>query len=97
MLDPDVVVRADFGPVRGARELRGAAVVARQAASYAQIGLDIRPALINGIAGAVAFRDGQPFSIGAVTVRNGKIVELDFLSDPERLRRLDLGVLDSRP
>src|SRR4051812_34817619 len=70
MLDPDVVLRQDFGPVRGLRELRGAEVVARQAASYAQIGLDIRPALINGIAGAVAFREGEPFSIGAVTVRN---------------------------
>ena len=94
VLDPDVVLRQDFGPVRGSRELRGAEVVARQAASYAQIGLEIRPALINGIAGAVAFRDGQPFSIGAVTVRNGKIVELDFLGDPERLRQLDLTILD---
>jgi RNA polymerase sigma-70 factor (ECF subfamily) len=94
VLDPDVVLRQDFGPAAGARQLRGAAAVAGQAASYAQIGLDIRPALINGAAGAVAFRHGQPFSIGAVTVRNGKIVELDFLGDPERLRKLDLTNLD---
>ena len=94
VLDPDVVVRQDFGPVGGSREIRGAGAVARQALGYAQIGLDIRPALINGVAGAVAFRDGQPFSIGAVTVRNGKIVELDFLGDPERLRGLDLTILD---
>jgi hypothetical protein len=33
-------------------------------------------------------------SIGAFTVRNGKIVELDFLADPERLRLLDLTILD---
>jgi hypothetical protein len=46
---------------------------------------DMRPALINGVAGAVAFLHGQPFSIGAVTVRNRKIVELDFFADPERL------------
>jgi RNA polymerase sigma factor (sigma-70 family) len=94
VLDPDVVLRQDFGPVGGSREIRGAAAVAGQAANYAQIGLDIRPALINGVAGAVAFRHGQPFSIGAVTVRNGKIVELDFLGDPERLRELDLTILD---
>ena len=76
----------DFGPVGGSREVRGArGEVAGQALGYAQIGLDIRPALINGVAGAVAFRHGRPFSIGAVTVRN-KIVELDFLADPERLR-----------
>jgi RNA polymerase sigma-70 factor (ECF subfamily) len=39
-------------------------------------------------------RDGRPFSVGAVTVRDGRIVELDFLSDPERLARLDLTVLN---
>jgi RNA polymerase sigma factor (sigma-70 family) len=94
VLDPDVILRQDFGPVGGSREMRGAAAVAGQALGYAQIGLDVRPALINGVAGAVAFRHGQPFSIGAVTVRNGKIVELDFLADPERLRELDLTILD---
>ena len=93
MLDPDVVLRQDF---RGARrrEIHGAEAVASQALSYAQIELDIHPALINGVAGAVAFLHGQPFSIGVVTVRNGKIVELDFLADPERLRLLDLTILD---
>ena len=94
VLDPDVVLRADFGPDGGSQELHGAAAVAGQARGYGQLGLDIRPALINGVAGAVAFRDGQPFSIGALTVRNGKIVELDFLGDPERLRQLDLTIFD---
>jgi RNA polymerase sigma-70 factor, ECF subfamily len=94
VLDPDVVLRQDFGPVGGSREMRGAAAVAGQALGYAQIGLDVRPALINGVAGAVAFLHGQPFSIGAVTVRNGRIVELDFLADQERLRELDLTILD---
>jgi RNA polymerase sigma-70 factor, ECF subfamily len=94
VLDPDVVLRQDFGPVGGSREMRGAAAVAGQALGYARIGLDIRPALINGVAGAVAFRHGQPFTIGAITVRDGKIVDLHFLADPERLRQLDLTILD---
>ena len=94
VLDPDVVLRADFGPARGSREIRGAAAVAGRALGYAQIGLDMRPALINGVAGGVTFLHGQPFSIAAVTVRNGRIVELDFLADPERLRLLDLTILD---
>jgi hypothetical protein len=42
----------------------------------------------------VAFLHGQPFSIGAVTVSNGKIVELDFIADRDRLRQLDLTMLD---
>jgi hypothetical protein len=54
------------------------------------------PRLVNGVVGALAFLHGQPFSFGAVTVRNGKIVELDFLRDPERLRQLDLTILDDR-
>ncbi len=94
VLDPGVVVRADYGAAGGSRETRGAAAVARQALGYARLGLDMRPALINDVVGAVAFRHGQPFSIGAVTVRNGRIVELDFLNDPERLRQLDLTILD---
>ena len=49
---------------------------------------------INGAAGAVAIRDGEPYSVGAITVRGGKIVAMDFLADPERLRELDLAMLD---
>src|SRR5918994_456856 len=95
VLDPDVVARADFGPAGGWQETRGAVAVARQALGYARGRVaDIRPALINGAAGMVASLDGQPFSIAAVTVRNGKIVELDFFNDRERLRLLDLTTLD---
>jgi RNA polymerase sigma factor (sigma-70 family) len=97
VLDPDVVVRADFGPARGAQEVRGADAVARQALSYARAGAaagEARPALINGAAGFVGFLHGQLFSIAAITVRNGKIVELDFFNDPERLRLIDLTILD---
>jgi RNA polymerase sigma factor (sigma-70 family) len=94
VLDPDVVLRADFGAAGESRFVRGARAVAGQALFYSRLGLDLRPVLINGAVGAVAFRDGEPFSLGAVTVRGGRIVELDFLADPERLRELDLTVLD---
>ena len=92
LLDPDVVVRADFGPLGGSSEVRGARAVAGQALFYSRMGLDMRPALINGVAGGVAIRDGEPYSVGAVTVRGGKIVAMDFLLDPERLRELDLTI-----
>jgi RNA polymerase sigma factor (sigma-70 family) len=93
VLDPDVVLRADLGAA-GSREVRGAAAVAGQAAFYEQLGLVIKPALINGAVGVVTTRDGEPFSIGAFTVRNGRIVEMDWLADRARLRELDLTVLD---
>jgi RNA polymerase sigma factor (sigma-70 family) len=94
LLDPDVVVRSDFGPKGGSRVVRGARAVIGQALAYSRMGLVMRRALVNGAAGAVSFQDGELFSVGAVTVRGGKIVEMDFLGDPERLRELDLTVLD---
>jgi RNA polymerase sigma factor (sigma-70 family) len=96
VLDPDVVLRADLGPLApgGSREVRGAAAVAGQAQTYSRLGLIMRPALINGAAGLVTTRDGQPFSVGGFTIMNRRIVEIDILADPERLRRLDLTVLD---
>jgi len=97
VLDPDVVLRADLGalPGGGSREVRGAAAVAGQALTYSQLGLLVQPALVNGAAGAVSTRDGEPFSVGGFTVRGGKIVEIDILADPERLRQVDLTILDN--
>ena len=93
VLDPDVVVRADSG-VGIDRELRGAPAVARNASAFHRLGLLTRPAIVNGVAGAVALRDdGSAFSVGAFTVRGGKIVAIDFLADPVRLAGLDLTVL----
>jgi RNA polymerase sigma-70 factor (ECF subfamily) len=93
LLDPDVVLHADLGAGRS-REVRGAEAVIGQARFYAQLNLEVRPALVNGAAGIVTFRDGEPFSVGGYTIRDRKIVEIDFLADPERLSRLDLTVLD---
>jgi RNA polymerase sigma factor (sigma-70 family) len=94
VLDPDVVSRGDFGPGVPLREARGAEAVASNALMFQRLGLEVRPALVNGAVGAVSLRDGKPFSIGAVTVRGGKIVEMDFFADPERLAQIDLTILD---
>ncbi|HEX6677704.1 MAG TPA: RNA polymerase sigma factor SigJ [Actinomycetes bacterium] len=97
VLDPDVVVRADYGAVApGAlTELRGAEAVAEQALSFSRFAGSARPALVNGAAGVVAWApNGRPFSVMGFTVRDGKIAEIDILLDRERLRRLDLADLD---
>ena len=88
------MLRADLGPLGGSREVRGARAVAGQALFYSRMALHMRPALVNGAAGAVAILDGEPYSVGAITVRGGKIVAIDILADPERLRRLDLTILE---
>jgi RNA polymerase sigma factor (sigma-70 family) len=96
VLDPDVVLRADRGPLPAgvSREVRGAAAVAGQALGFSRVGLLVQPALINGAAGVVSTRDGEVFSVGGFTVRDRKIVAMDFLTDPARLRELDLTILD---
>ena len=98
VLDPDIVLRADYGaaPALGSRKLHGATAVSKQALTFSRLGgpeLVRHPALVNGAAGLVVTRAGQPFSIMAFAITGGKIVAIDILADPERLRRLDLALL----
>ena len=100
LLDPDVVLRADSGPADAGPGrpatlvVRGAAEVAARALTYARLQLFNRPVLVNGMLGMIAYRDGRPFSVGAITVRGGRIVEMDILADPERISRLDLTAVE---
>ena len=98
VLDPDVVLRADFGPDAPIpfREVHGAEEVAGQAEMYSRIGLELHPVLVNGAPGFVAMRNGERFSVGGFTIRAGRIVAMDILADPDRLSRLDLTALEAR-
>ena len=96
VLDPDVVLRSDGGAARPAAShvVHGAEAVARRAMTFARLAPFVRPALVNGAAGVVVAPRGRPFSVMAFTVRNGRIVAIDGLADPDRLKELDLTVLD---
>ena len=50
-----------------------------------------QPALVNGVAGFVVVGDGAPTTVAALTVVDGRVVEMDILADPERLAKLDLS------
>jgi RNA polymerase sigma factor (sigma-70 family) len=93
VLAPDVVLRVDGGP-DDVQEITGAEAVAGRARAFSQLGLVVRPARVNGAEGWVSTEDGRPFSVSAITVRDGRIAEIDILSDPVRLARLDLVYLD---
>jgi ketosteroid isomerase-like protein len=95
VLDPDVVLRSDGGPRPGTSVVvRGAAAVAARALTFARLWPYVRPALVNGAAGVVVAPGGRPYSIMAFTIRGGRIVAIDSLHDPQRLRRLNLPALD---
>jgi RNA polymerase sigma-70 factor (ECF subfamily) len=93
LLDPDVVLRSDFGARRpdASVVIRGAAAVARQARAFPAA--QVRPALVNGAAGVVITVRGRPFAVMGFTVTEGKIVEIDAIADPERVRRIAAAVL----
>jgi RNA polymerase sigma factor (sigma-70 family) len=97
VLDPEVVVRADWGgvPAGASRLVRGVRTVAEQALSFSRFARFARPALVNGAAGVVADADGRLLAVLGFTVRHDRIVEIDILADPARLRRLDLATLDN--
>jgi len=92
LLDPDVVLRADFGEAAAAGIvplIRGADQVAARAQLFSRSGVSSRHALVNGAAGVLSWRDGKLFAVLAFTVAHGKIVAIDVLADPERLSGLE--------
>jgi hypothetical protein len=96
VLDPDVVVRIDggtaFAELTGVR--RGAAEVARQTLVIANPAVPKLPVLVNGAAGVIAELDGELGAVMAFTVSRGKVVEINAIIDPERLRGQDLSALN---
>jgi len=89
VLDPDVVLRtagADAVSI-----VRGAAAVASGAVTFQRLALESRPVLVDGAAGVAAVADGVVRSLAAFTVVDGRIVEIDILTDPERLRALGIA------
>jgi RNA polymerase sigma-70 factor, ECF subfamily len=107
-LDPDAVVRADFGrsPVpsaastgvsatAGVVETRGAENVASQALLFRRFAPGARHALVNGTPGIVVFAGENPYAVIGMTMRGERIVEIDILADPARLALIDFTVLDA--
>ena len=93
MLDPEVVFRHDGAVLARsvAREVRGAPAVARQFSGRAQ---GARTALVDGVVAAIVAPLGHLFLVFYPTIRNGKIVEIEAVTDPARLSKLRLAVLD---
>ena len=78
--------RRDGAPV----ELHGAARVARGAMSARRFAPYVRPALVNGAAGVVAFDGEQPFAVLAFAVIGDRAVAIDVFNDPDLVARLDI-------
>jgi RNA polymerase sigma-70 factor (ECF subfamily) len=89
VLDPDVVLRAhrrEGDPL----ELHGATRVAHGAMSARRFAPYVRPALINGAAGVVAFDGERPFAVLAFTVVGDRAAAIDVFNDPGLVAKLDI-------
>jgi RNA polymerase sigma factor (sigma-70 family) len=96
VLDPEVVLRSDGGVARPALTLlvRGAQAVAERAMIFRHFAETSRRILVNGIPGGIVWApEGGPYAVVAITVKGGRIVGLDFLTDSDRLGQLDLTVV----
>jgi RNA polymerase sigma-70 factor (ECF subfamily) len=92
VLDPDVVCRADSFAARGgfSAETRGSHAVAE---SFKERARGAQLALLDGVVGAVWAPEGQPRAAFNFTVDDGRIVRIDLLADPERIRQLEVVIL----
>jgi RNA polymerase sigma-70 factor (ECF subfamily) len=89
VLDPDVVLRAhrrDGEPL----ELHGATAVSRGAMAARRFTPFVRAALVNGVAGAVAFEGERPFAVLAFSIVDDRVVQIDVINDPELVPKLDI-------
>jgi RNA polymerase sigma factor (sigma-70 family) len=96
VLDPEVVLRSDGGVSRPNLDsiVHGAQAVAAQAMTFRRFADSATRILVNGTPGGVAWApDGSPFAVVSLTVRSGRIVAIDILADPDRLREVDLSVV----
>jgi RNA polymerase sigma factor (sigma-70 family) len=93
VLDPAVVLRADFGPghPQASQVLRGIPAVAQQARPVP--GSELHHVSVNGAPGVVITVRGHPLAILAFTVSDGKIVEIDGIGDSDRVRRIAESVI----
>ncbi len=91
VLDPDAVLRGDFGADAAGFRARGAEAVAKLARSYGGPEREARAAVVNGAAGAVIFVGGHATAIMGFVVRGGRVAAIDVLADPQRIAKLDLS------
>jgi RNA polymerase sigma-70 factor (ECF subfamily) len=93
VLDPDVALRADGGARGQSGFIRGAAEVAAAASSFRRTGHEPDQVwvLVNGAVGLLGLRDGRPVSVFSPLIRDGRIVQINILTDPDRLAELDLS------
>lgn len=94
LLDPDAVLRPDFGRgVAPSPPIRGAEAVANAARSGADPASVLHPVLVNGLPGVVVTLHGRYVAVLGFVVAGGKVKEIDAIGDVRRIRRIAADVV----
>src|SRR6266481_8397202 len=101
VLGPDAVVRIDAATridapateAGRAREVRGASTWAKQFIALSRGLRFVQPALINGSVGLILAAGGKLSRALTFTFTNAKVMQVEVIGDPARLRELDIAVL----
>jgi RNA polymerase sigma-70 factor, ECF subfamily len=89
VLDPDVVFRADMGAggPRVPALITGSDAVAEQVLTGGTpLAALAKPVLVNGTAGVVVGDREAPIAVVSFVVKDGRILEIDLIADPEKIR-----------
>jgi RNA polymerase sigma-70 factor (ECF subfamily) len=73
-------------------EIRGATAIANRAVKGGARAA--QPALVNGAVGVIVAPRGRLLMVLRFTITHGKIIEIEAVADPNRLRQLDLAILN---
>lgn len=94
ILDPDIKVRADATArsLGAQREVRGATAVLGTFLGRAQAA---RLALVDGKVGMVWAKEGQVRVVFDLTIRDGRIAEINLIADHDRLSEMHWIILES--
>jgi RNA polymerase sigma-70 factor (ECF subfamily) len=90
ILDPDIVLLDDRSGI--IREVRDARVVAKRV--VAGRGREAQPALVSGKVGIIVAPRGKLSFVISLTFKKDIISEINVVSDPMRIQRIDLAVFE---
>jgi len=93
VLDPEVVLRDDSAGLPTGATMRGAQAVGSFALKFSRSAQFVHPALVDGAVGLAIGTPGRLIGALGFTLSGDAITEIDMISDPVRLRHVDLAAL----
>ena len=93
VLDPEVVLRDDSAGLPTGAMMQGARAVGAFALSFSRGAAFVHPALVDGAVGLAIVPPGRILGALGFTVTGDRVTGIEMISDPERLRHVDLTAL----